>query len=295
MPFLQPAVTPLPTGIDLKGQVAIVTGGNAGIGFESVRQLLVLGASTVVIAARSSSKAEEARKKLLADTAVQKHNPSGEIKIMKLDLDSYESVLEFSEAVRKEFRELHILLANAGIGILNYHASASGHERNTQVNYLSNVLLTLELLPLLEATAEKTGSPSRLSWVGSRYHMKSTLAIPNKTPLKPGVGILEYLDDRSKFSGFTRYPDTKLLCALFLQDIAKKVSKEKVIINTMCPGMVDTDMSDVLPIYFRIPMNLVKKLRARSPEEAGWIVAHAVVVAGPESHGGFLGDKTLLP
>jgi len=85
------------------------------------------------------------------------------------------------------------------------------------------------------------------------------------------------------------------LVAIFLESIAERVPKEKVIINNMCPGMVNTSMSDVLPFYLRIPMNLVKKVRARTPEEASWIVVNALVVVGSESHGKFISDKTIMP
>jgi hypothetical protein len=48
-----------------------------------------------------------------------------------------------------------------------------GHEKVMQVNYLSNALFALELLPLLGATAAKTETPSRLSWAGLLVHYKS--------------------------------------------------------------------------------------------------------------------------
>ena len=54
-------------------------------------------------------------------------------------------------------------------------------------------------------------------------------------------------------------------------------------------------MSDVLPFYLRPAMNFVKMLRARTPEEGGWIINYAAVVAGPETHGRYLEDKELLP
>ena len=59
--------------------------------------------------------------------------------------------------------------------------------------------------------------------------------------------------------------------------------------------MVDTAMSDVLPIYLRIPVNVVKAMRARPVEQGGWLIANAMFVVGPESHGTFILDKEIQP
>ncbi|MCJ1423701.1 hypothetical protein MMC29_001585 [Sticta canariensis] len=173
--FFQPAVMPLPTNIDLKGKTAIITGASAGMGLETARQLLTLNAFTVVLAVRNVHKGETCRKKLLADSAVKAHNLKGVVKVMQLDMDDYESIKTFAKAVKAELPVVDLLVLNAGIGILKLERSPGGHERNVQVNYLSNVLLTIELLPYLEASAQKTGTASRITWVGSRTHYNSTL------------------------------------------------------------------------------------------------------------------------
>ena len=82
---------------------------------------------------------------------------------------------------------------------------------------------------------------------------------------------------------------------MHLYEIAKYVPKDKVIINSLCPGMVDTNMSDFLPSPLRPIMNFVKLFAARSPKEAAWIIVHGIVVVGPESHGRFYGDKEPEP
>ena len=286
-------MTPTPTNIDLTGKVIIVTGANAGLGFETSRQFLALKVSKVILAVRNLSKGEAARQRLLADEAVQKHNLKADVKVMELDMERYESVVAYADQVKKELPIPHLVLLNAGIGQLGFETSPTGHEKVTQVNYLSNALLALELLPLLEATAEKTGAPTRISWVGSRMHLSNSLA--KKQPLLPGESVLEHFDDRSKYLAVAHYGDTKLLCFMFVQELAKRVSKDKVIVNTMCPGMVDTNMTEVLPIYFRVIIIAVKKTRARTSEQGGWILVHAAAVVGPESHGRYLNDKDIVP
>lgn len=293
MPFIQPPVTPTPTGINLQGKVAIITGANTGMGYETARQLLALNLSTVILAVRNISKGEAAKKTLLADSAVKTHNPNAVINVMQLDMDDYASVTTFASKVKAEVPALHLLLLNAGIGLLKLERSPSGHDRTTQVNYLSNVLLICELLPLLESTADQTGDPTRITWVGSRNHWKTSLA--TKKPVQPGSSIIGHFDDEANFFGLMRYGDTKLLCTMFVYEFAKRISSNKVIINILCPGMVNTAMSDILPIYLRIPMNVVKKIRARSVEEGGWLIVNSAAVAGPESHGHFLADKSISP
>lgn len=289
MPFFQPPVTPLPQGISLRGQTAIITGASSGIGLEIAQQLLELEASTVVLAVRNVAKGEAVRRSLLARNTIKAANPKAVVKVMKLDTEDYESVQSFAKAFRAEHSELHLLMLNAGIGTLKRELTRTGHEKNVQVNYLSNVLLMLELLPVLNATADKTGAPARVTWTGSRFHGSTSLA--KKAPLQPGETVLGHFDSEESFVAFARYGDSKLLCVLFLYELRQHLASDKVIVNSFCPGMVDTGMSDVLPVYLRLPMNAVKALRARSPEKAGWIALNAALVAGPESHGQFLADK----
>jgi NAD(P)-dependent dehydrogenase (short-subunit alcohol dehydrogenase family) len=291
--FIQPPVTPLPKGISLHGQTAVITGASSGIGVEIARQLLEVGASTVILAVRNLAKGEAVRRSLLAHGTIKAANPKAVVKVMKLDTEIYESVQSFARTFCAEHSELHLLMLNAGIGTLTRELTPTGHEKNVQVNYLSNVLLMLELLPLLNSTADKTGAPVRVTWTGSRFHGATALA--KKAPLQPGETVLGHFDSEESFVAFARYADSKLLGVLFLYEMRKHLASDKVIVNTFCPGMVNTGMSDVLPIYLRLPMNVVKALRARSPEKAAWIALNAAIVAGPESHGEFLADKEIAP
>ena len=292
--FTQPKVTPLPTGINLDGKTIIITGASAGMGLEAARQLLALNASTLILAVRNTTKGENCKASLLVDPAVKKHNKKPTVKVMKLDMDDYSSIQSFAKAIKAEVPIVDHLLLNAGIGILKFEHSVSGHERTMQVNYLSNVLLLLELLPHLEASAIKTGSPSRVTWVGSRTHLSSTLAEKGKA-VKPGETVIGHMDEPKYFFPFQKYNDTKLLCVMFLYELAPRLDKSKVVFNMMCPGMVDTSMSDVLPIYLRIPINVVKGIRARPVEQGAWLILNAMVVMGPESHGEFILDKDIQP
>lgn len=292
MGFLsQPKVNPLPRGIDLKGKTAIITGASAGMGLETARQLLSLNASTVVLAVRNTAKGEDCKSSLLADPAVKEQNQNATVIVMKLDMDDYESVKAFASAVKRDLPVVDYLLLNAGIGILKLERSPSGHERTMQVNYLSNVLLLLELLPHLEASATKTGSPSRITWVGSRTHYKSTLE--NKAPVKPTETVIGHMDDPKHFYPFQKYNDTKLLCVMFMYELRARLRMDKIVLNMVCPGMVNTAMSDVLPIYLRIPINMVKAIRARSVDQGAWLILNAMLVAGNDSHGEFILDKDI--
>lgn len=69
------------------------------------------------------------------------------------------------------------------------------HERTLQVNYLSNVLLLLALLPLLRATAALCGRPSRVTWTGSRAHaLTARTSVAHLAPFRPGDSVLGRLD-----------------------------------------------------------------------------------------------------
>lgn len=99
------------------------------------------------------------------------------------------------------------------------------------------------------------------------------------------------MDDRKNFYPFQRYDDTKLLCVMFMYEIAPRLERGKVVLNMVCPRIVDTGMSDVLPIYLRVPAYIVKAVRARSVEQGAWLVLNTMVVEGEGSHGEFLVDK----
>ncbi|CAI7587229.1 unnamed protein product [Penicillium pancosmium] len=288
--FILPKISPIPKDTEFTGKYAVITGASSGLGLEVTRQLLRMHASSVILAVRNVAKGEACAETLRQECDTQNQSPKSIIKVMELDMDRYDSVQRFAKQLREEIPVVDLLILNAGIGLWNLERSSTGHERTIQVNYYSNVLLIAELLPYLEAGAETTGSPARISWVGSRAHEMSSL---DKVPIEAGGEILENMDKDEAFTSFQRYGDSKLLCALFMYSLAPRLDPKKVIINMVCPGMVNTSMSDVLPIHLRLIMIAVKAMRARSVEVGGWIILNGALVAGPESHGKFLKDKAI--
>ncbi|KAH7042778.1 short-chain dehydrogenase/reductase family protein [Macrophomina phaseolina] len=286
MPFLQIQARLHPPSVDLTGKIAIVTGANGGIGLETARQLLLLHAGTVVLAVRNMAKGEAAKSELLADKKIQGGNPAANIRVMRLDMADYQSVWEFANSIKVDLPALHILILNAAVANLPWSKTGSGHDQISQVNYFSNVMLLLELLPTLEATARRSGEPSRVTWVGSRSFLASKLSKSIRQE-----SVIEFLDDPKKYGWFMRYPDSKLLSAAFVREFSKHQDPQTVVVNDMCPGMVDTSITHHAPAYFRKPMAALTKVTARTPEQGAWAVIHAAAMAGPDSHGKYLVDQ----
>lgn len=281
--MVQEPVTPLPDGIDLEGQTALVTGASAGQGLEISRQLVSLNISTLILAVRNVPKGEKVKIQLKA------LSPSTRVEVLKLDMEDYGSVQDFVKELTSKFPEVHIAMLNAGVATLHKETALTGHEKDTQVNYLSNVLLTIGLVPLLEAASLRTGKPSRLTWTGSRAYYK---AFFKDHPVPQGSSMLKHIDAFDADS-YGRYGNSKLLVLLFQRELARHYGSDRVIVNNFCPGPVHSTMHHVLPIYLRMPFGLWSFLTRRSVEKATWIALNAALVAGKETHGGFLRDKNL--
>lgn len=286
MNFPQPKVSSLPPNIDLHGKTALITGATAGIGLETARQLLKLHVSHLVLAVRNVSKGKACKQE------IQSLNTQARITVLELDMNSYRSVQSFAKVLQRDVPAVDILVLNAGIGLLKLERSPDGHECVTQVNYLSNVLLIAELLPYLKANAEITGRPSRITWVGSRMYF--TTSLETKASVKADESVLGHMDSEKFFFSKERYNDTKLLCAMFMYSLAQRLDKSKVILNMVCPGLINTNMTDVLPMHMRMVMGVVKFFLARPVEVGGWLFVNAAAVAGPDSHGAFFGDKEII-
>jgi NAD(P)-dependent dehydrogenase (short-subunit alcohol dehydrogenase family) len=124
-------------GIDLTGKIAIVTGGNAGIGLETTKVLAAAGA-TVIVAARDMEKA----KKNLKDIP--------NVVIEAMDLAKVDTIDAFGEQFLASGRPLHLLINNAGIMWVPLLRDSRGFESQLSTNYLGQFQLVAKLWPALK-------------------------------------------------------------------------------------------------------------------------------------------------
>jgi NAD(P)-dependent dehydrogenase (short-subunit alcohol dehydrogenase family) len=127
---------------DQSGRVAVVTGGNGGLGLETVRELARKGAR-VVMAARNPEKAARAH------AAVTAELPGAAIEVRALDLGSLASVRAFADDVLRAHPAIDLLFANAGVMATPEGATVDGFETQFGTNHLGHFELTRLLLPAL--------------------------------------------------------------------------------------------------------------------------------------------------
>ncbi|KAJ3732853.1 hypothetical protein DFJ43DRAFT_283497 [Lentinula guzmanii] len=292
MLFMQPPVPALPTSLNFHGKTVLVTGANSGLGRAACLHYLQRNVSTLIITVRRASEGEAVKAELLAHPDV-KNEPK--ILVFELDLSSHSSVIAFASKLRAEIDCLHIALLNAGVFLLDWKVSPhTQNEMTFQVNYLSNAILSLLLLPLLRATAEANSllAPSYLSIVASQKYNESRF-IAN--PIPESTTIFDAFNDEKGFQPWSLYADSKLLVRLFVKELAKHVDPSSVIINCMCPGMVKTNLARNLSFPLRLAGRLVLSVRARSPEVGSRVLVNAAGGAGKESHGEMLVVYQALP
>ena len=265
---------------DYTGKTVIVTGSNVGLGKEAARHFTRLGASTVVLAVRSIEKGEAAKRDIESSTRKQ-----GVVRVMQLDMSSYQSVLDFSAKASKELNRIDVALLNAGVA-RNQWELAEGEESTITVNVISTFLLAFSLLPKLKETAAKFNIRPTLTITASEVHAAAAF----EERKAPDGKIFETLSTKpEKVSGtlVERYNVSKLLEVLMIRAMAERKSATQVPVTINCvnPGLCHSEMGR----EYGWSLAILKFFLARSTELGSRNLVHAASF-GPESHGQYVSD-----
>jgi NAD(P)-dependent dehydrogenase (short-subunit alcohol dehydrogenase family) len=275
-----------PKDTDLSGKVAIITGGNQGLGFESARQFLSYQLSYLIITVRSEEKGKATALKLQAEY------PKATIKVWMLDMCSYDSIQKFISRVEGELPRLDIAILNAGRSKAYFGLIPNtGHEENLQVNYLSTILLATLLLPILKSKSPQE-TPGRLSIVTSGTTLFTKFSNSQQSPL------LKSFDDvkTAPAPGIQTYGATKLLSHMFLYKLIDYVSADDVVVNLVDPGATrGTGLGRDWPKILAILVTPIMVALARTVTDGASTYLDATIVKGKESHGCFLMDWEIRP
>ncbi len=222
---------PKPTG-DLTGQTVIVTGSNVGLGKEAARHFTQLNASRVILAVRSTNKGEAARKDIESTTG-----RNDVVRVMQLDMSSYQSVLDFAERVSKELDRVNIAVLNAGVNRGVWEVFEQD-ESTITVNVVSTFLLAFALLPKLKETANKFNTRPTLTIVSSEVHEWTPFVEKNAPEGKIFERLNEKIVDGKEVGLGNRYHVSKLLEILFVRAFCQRYPESQipVTVNLVNPG-----------------------------------------------------------
>nr|QGA73386.1 retinol dehydrogenase 11-like protein transcript variant 1 [Spodoptera frugiperda] len=236
----------------LDGKIALVTGGNQGIGLETARELAARGAR-VIIACRGAEKAAEAIQDIVATTG------NKQVEYMHLDLSRFSSIRKFAADFNNTYDRLDILVNNAGCSGVKPRYTKDGINLVMQVNYFGPFLLTKLLTGKLIAS-----KPSRIIIVSSILHFVG----------KINVDTLDKLFGRAYAGLFYDYNNSKLCGVLWTKALAKKLP-EGISVNCLHPGLVRTNLFRRLPmLYLVVFYTVCRLLKCKTPKEGAQTVLH---------------------
>lgn len=253
---------------DLTGKVAIVTGGNTGIGYETAKGLLLRNA-TVYIGARSIPKAEAAIKSLTEATG----NPK--VFILKMDLSDLTLVKKAAEDFQSKEKKLHILINNAGVLATETDVfTTQGYDLQFGTNVLGPYFFSKLLMPLMEATAATLPAtdPVRLLELTSDAHLINTnvTTIINYDTMKSGKG-------RDGTNAVQLYAQSKSGNLLVSKARARLLAGKNIVSIGVHPGRIQSELNRQMSgvqllltklISYPTPMGAISSLYAATAPEA---------------------------
>ena len=248
----------------IHGQVALITGGNVGIGRITAIELAKKGFK-VVIAGRSLERTQPVL------DHINSLSVDEQALFLPLDLASLASVRECVRLFYQLNLPLHLLINNAGVAGLR-GLTQDGFEMTFGINHLGHFLLTQLLLEKLQ-----TSGHSRVITVSSRAH-KRAAEIDWDALRQP----------TNSWTGIREYAVSKLANLLFSAELAKRVQGTSVSTYSLHPGVVDTEIWRAVPDWVRPLLRLRGFL---TPEEGALTTLHCAMHAPKQESGLYYADS----
>ena len=190
-------------------KIALVTGANRGLGFETCKQLSQLGLK-VILTARNQIKGERAAKDLTEQDL--------DVVFYKLDVSDKEDIANIYNAIEKKFSRVDVLVNNAAILYDSYQSTISADldivSQALKTNLYGPWLLCQAFIPLM-----RRNNYGRIVNVSS------------------GAGSLQYMD-----GGAPAYGISKVALNALTRKLASELAGTNILVNSVDPGWVATDM-----------------------------------------------------
>lgn len=257
------------------GRIAIITGANSGIGYETAFGLA--GKEMIIIMACRDLQAGE-----IAKIRILKSFPTATIYVKHLDLSIQESVKEFAKDYLATFDRLDLLINNAGIMMSPYKKTDDGFENQLATNFLGHFALTGLLLQILKNTPH------------SRVITLSSLSY-KWAPIN-----FEDLHFSKGYNKKKAYGQSKRACLVFAYELNRRLAIAKV--NTISlaahPGLSKTNLDRYYPPLIR-PLGI---LFLQSPKKGALPVLYAALkedlkggeYIGPDGFQEMRGNPTIV-
>ncbi len=206
------------------GRVAIVTGSNTGLGFETAVELARAGA-TVVLACRTPSKAEDARR------SIEGRMPNGSVEVLALDLGDLAAIRTAAAETLERWPRIDLLINNAGVMIPPKSATTDGFELQFGTNHLGHFAYTGLVLAALTDTPD-----SRIVNVSSIAH-------------RDGRMHWDDLQWERSYNRMAAYSQSKLANLLFTFELDRRLrtADASTIALAAHPGVSATELSRHIP------------------------------------------------
>ncbi|NEA41335.1 SDR family NAD(P)-dependent oxidoreductase [Streptomyces sp. SID11385] len=223
---------------DQHGRVAIVTGANTGLGFETARALAARGAK-VVLAVRDAGKGEQAAARM-----------PGEVTVQTLDLTSLDSVRTAAAELRAAHPRIDLLINNAGVMYTPKRTTTDGFELQFGTNHLGHFALTGLLLDRLLPVPG-----SRVVTVSSTGHR-----------IRAAIHFDDLQWERS-YSRTGAYGQAKLANLMFTYALQRRLARRGTTVATAAhPGVSNTELIRNTPAALRLPVTWLAPLLTQKPE-----------------------------
>jgi NAD(P)-dependent dehydrogenase (short-subunit alcohol dehydrogenase family) len=229
----------------MKDKVCVVTGANAGLGYETAKSLAEQG-GTVAMICRSATRGEQARRQIMAAAG---HD---DVHLFVADLSEQAAIRRVAAQIRAAFARVDVLVNNAAAIASEHTLTPDGIELQFAVNHLAYFLLTQQLLaPLLAAERPRVVN------VSSNEHRRGRIHFDN-----PGLA--------GDYHVLKAYRQAKLANVLFTYELDRRRAQrgiDHLAVNCLDPGTNHTDIGVKATNRWHALAWKLRRLVARAPAE----------------------------